>query len=83
MPNPRLRVEERSIDMITANVLRNKERQLMQSSHQADYYKDGLGSQAPLNSDDLLEKKAKFEQTGEINENMVSIYQLLYHINIK
>lgn len=45
----------------------------MQSSHQADYYKDGLGSQAPLNSDDLLEKKAKFEQTGEINENMVSI----------
>ena len=72
MPNPRLRSEERSIDLITTNVLRNKERQLMQSTQQADFYRDGLGSQAPINSDDLLEKKARFEQTGEINENMVT-----------
>lgn len=68
VPNPRLRVEERSIDLITANVLKNKEKQLMQSTHQADYYKDGMGTQAPINSDDLLEKKMKFEKTGEINE---------------
>jgi hypothetical protein len=72
MPNPRLRPEERSIDIVTANTLRNKEKQLRQSTHQADFYKDGLGSQAPLNSDDLDEKKNKFEQTGQINETMVS-----------
>lgn len=69
-PNPRLRVDERSIDMITANVLRNKEKQLMQSTQQADYYKDGLGTQAPVNSDDLVEKKKKYESTGKINETM-------------
>lgn len=68
VPNPKLRVEDRSIDMITANVLKNKEKQLMQSTQQADYYKDGLGTQAPINSDDLLEKKMRFEKTGEINE---------------
>ena len=73
-PNPRLRVDERSIDMITANVLRNKEKQLMQSTQQADYYKDGLGTQAPVNSDDLVEKKKKYESTGKINETMVYYY---------
>lgn len=70
VPNPRLRPEERSIDLLTANVLKNKERQLMQSTQQADFYKDGLGSQAPLNSDDLCTKKLKYEQTGDINETM-------------
>ncbi len=72
VPNPKLRPDDRSIDLITANVLRNKERQLMQSTNQADYYKDGLGTQAPLNSDDLIEKKIRYESTGQINETMVN-----------
>ena len=71
VPNPKLRVDERSIDPMTANVLRNKEKQLMQSTHQAEFYKDGLGTQAPLNSDDLVEKKARYDATGQINEAMV------------
>ncbi len=74
VPNPKLRgSEERLIDQRTANVLRNKEKQLMQTTQQADYFKDGLGSQAPLNSDDIIEKKVKFDSTGQINENMVFI----------
>ena len=60
-----------SIDARTANVLRNKEKQLMMSSNQIDYYKDGLGTHAPLSSDNLLEKKKKYDSTGQVNDKMV------------
>jgi len=82
VPNPKLRAEERSIDLRTANTLRNKEKQLMMTSNQIDYFKDGLGTHAPLNSDDVIEKKANYEATGSINDSMVScilFYLLLFH----
>jgi hypothetical protein len=71
VPNPKLRSEEHSIDARTANALRNKERQLIQSTQRTDFYADGLGTRASLNSDDLLEKKVRFETNGQINDNMV------------
>ena len=74
MPNTKLRPEERSIDARTANVLRNKEKQLMITSNQMEYHKDGLGTHAPLNSDDLIEKKQKFDLTGQVNEKMVCLF---------
>lgn len=67
-----MRTEERSIDARTTNVLRNKEKQLMMTSNQMEYYKDGLGTHAPLSSDDLLEKKLKYDSTGHVNDTMVS-----------
>lgn len=71
MPNPRIRPKSEQLDARTANVLRNKERELMQTTHQIDYYKDGLGTRAPLNSDNLEEKMAKYQETGEMNDEMV------------
>lgn len=43
----------------------------MMSSNQIDYYKDGLGTHAPLSSDNLLEKKKKYDSTGQVNDKMV------------
>ncbi len=70
-PNTKLRPEDRSIDVRVANVLRNKEKQIMQTTNKIDYYKDGLGTHAPLNSDDVYEKKTKYELTGSIKDSMV------------
>ena len=70
MPNPRLRAQKHSLDARTANVLRNKEKQLHQTTQRTDYYADGLGTRAPLNSDDLLEKKEKYEKTGQLSDGM-------------
>lgn len=70
-PNPRLRVSH-SIDSRTANALRNKEKELMQSSQRIDYYKDGLGTRAVLKTDDLEEKNRRLNENGERNEEMVN-----------
>ena len=64
---------ERSIDPRTANVLRNKEKEMMQTSQQSSYYKDGLGTQAPFNSDNLGEKINKYEQTDKVDDSLVLI----------
>lgn len=41
----------------------------MQSTQRIDYYKDGLGTRAVLNSDNLEEKKIN----GESSEDLVKI----------
>ena len=56
-------------------MLRNKEKQLSQSTQRLDYYADGLGTRAPLSSDDLLEKKVRFEQTGHIKDEMKPFFR--------
>ena len=43
----------------------------MQSSNQIEYYRDGLGTHAPLCSDDIVEKRSKYDSTGLINDTMV------------
>lgn len=53
-------------------MLRNKERELLQTTQQVDYYKDGLGTRAPLNSDNLDEKNLKLEKTGIVDETLVT-----------
>ncbi|CAF0732237.1 unnamed protein product [Brachionus calyciflorus] len=68
-PNPRLRASH-PIDARTANTLKNKEKELMQSSQRIDYYKDGLGTRAVVNSDDLDERKKRFLETGDRSEEM-------------
>ena len=70
-PNPRLRVSH-SIDFRTANALRNKEKELMQSSQRIEYYKDGLGTRAVLKTDDLEDKNRRLNETGDRNEEMVN-----------
>jgi hypothetical protein len=62
---------------VTANILINKDKELLQSSNRIDYYVDGQGTRAPVNSDDLLEKQARFQATGDINEEMVCFF--LFH----
>lgn len=71
-PNRRTRSPNQQLDARTANALANKERELMQTTHSIDYYKDGLGSRAPLNSDDLNEKCARYVQTGHVDNQMVN-----------
>jgi hypothetical protein len=73
-PNPRLRPASHQIDRRTANILENKEKELMQTTQQTDYYKDGLGTRAPLKSDNLEDKISKYEQTGQIDEEMVHFF---------
>lgn len=46
-----MRDSEQTLDKSTANILRNKDREFHKTTHQRDYYKDGLGSSAPFNSD--------------------------------
>ena len=75
MPNPRLRVPNHTLDARTANVLRNKEKQLLQTTQRTDYYADGQGTRAPLNSDDLLEKKEKYEKTHQLTEGMKPFFR--------
>lgn len=43
----------------------------MQSSNRIEYYVDGLGTRAPVNTNDLIEKKVRFDMTGQVNNNMV------------
>jgi hypothetical protein len=74
VPNPKIRSPALQIDPITANILINKDKELMQSSNRIDYYVDGLGTRAPVNSDDLHEKHARYEATGQVDEEMVDIH---------
>lgn len=73
MPNPKIRTSQ-SIDARTANTLQNKEKELMQSSQRIDYYKDGLGTRAVLNTDNLDEKQKGIIDSNPLTENMVSKY---------
>jgi hypothetical protein len=72
VPNPALRNEKLSINERTANVLRNKDRELMQSTQRTDYYIDGIGTRSQINSDDLLKKNVELELTGKNNDTLVS-----------
>jgi hypothetical protein len=71
------------IDPVTTNIVINKEKELMQSSNRIDYYFDGLGTRAQLNSDDLHEKQARFEATGKIDEEMVCFYLFVFLSNFE
>lgn len=71
-PNRRLRSAGQQIDARTANVLANKERELLTTTtHRADYYMDGRGTRAPLDSDDLADKVARFVQNGGHVDNQM------------
>ena len=50
-PNHKMRSADQTLDKNTANILRNKDKEFHKTTHQLEYYKDGLGSCAPLNSD--------------------------------
>lgn len=69
-PNPRKRTFTGSLDPQAWNILRNKERELMQTQNQIDFYKDGLGTRAPFNSDNYHEKQDRLEKTGKTDESM-------------
>jgi hypothetical protein len=58
------------VDTATAKTIRNKEKQLIQSTNRTDYYKDGLGTRAPLNANDLEEKHVRFEPGQQMNDAM-------------
>lgn len=73
-PNRRLRSLEQQIDARTANILANKERELMQTTSNIDYYADGLGTRAPLNSDDLDEKYARILATSQVVDDKMKPY---------
>jgi hypothetical protein len=47
----------------------------MQTTHQIEFYKDGLGTRAPLNTDNLNEKAAKLDKTGVVDETMVILIE--------
>ncbi|RNA40418.1 hypothetical protein BpHYR1_013636 [Brachionus plicatilis] len=74
VPNQRLR-NAHSIDARTANTLRNKEKELMQSSQRIDYYKDGLGTRAVLDSDNLNEKQKRIIESGEHSDDMTPYFR--------
>ena len=76
--NPKLRQTSLQIDANTADILANKERELMQTSNRIDYYKDGLGTRAPLNSDNYNEKQIKLDQTSKIDEEMVCCFVYIF-----
>ena len=82
VPNQKLRNFSASLDTKNWNILRNKERDLMQTTHQIDFYKDGLGTRAPLNSDNLNEKAAKLDKAGIVDETMVISRDLLWNLKI-
>jgi hypothetical protein len=54
----------------TAKTILNKQKQLIQSTNRIDYYKDGFGTRAPLNSSDFEEKNGKFEPVKYIDDEM-------------
>lgn len=71
VPNPALRNEHLAIDERTANVLSNKNKELIESTQRTDYYIDGRGTRAQINSDDLLKKKVSYQSTGKVDEILV------------
>jgi hypothetical protein len=77
-PNPKLRNLTHSLDPHSWNMLRNKERELMQTTHQIDYYKDGLGTRVAFSTDNLDEKNAQFLKTGRYDESLVNLVSCLY-----
>ena len=71
VPNPAIRNESLAIDERTANVLRNKSRELIQSTQRASYYMDGVGTRSQIKTDDLLEKMVNYELTGKVDDTLV------------
>ena len=45
----------------------------MQTTNQIDFYKDGLGTRGPLNTDNLKEKNEKLDKKGLVDETLVCI----------
>ncbi len=43
----------------------------MQTTHQIDYYKDGLGTRVALNTDNIQEKIDQNIRTGQYDDGMV------------
>lgn len=78
-PNRNIRAPEERLDARTANVLANKERELMQSANQIEYFADGLGTRAPLNSDDLAEKVARFVSTSQVVQDKMVCFFIIKH----
>lgn len=76
-PNRNIRAPEERLDARTANVLANKERELMQSANQIEYFADGLGTRAPLNSDDLTEKVARFVSTSQVVQDKMVCFVII------
>jgi hypothetical protein len=75
-PNPRLRAMSHSLDQSSWNMLRNKERELMQTTHQIDYYKDGLGTRVAFNTDNINEKIDQNIRTGQYDDSLVGLADL-------
>lgn len=78
-PNRNIRAPEERLDARTANVLANKERELMQSANKIEYFADGLGTRAPLNSDDLAEKVARFVSTSQVVQDKMVCFVIIKH----
>ena len=70
-PNLTSRSVHFKLDEPTANTLRNKDKETMESTQQADYYRDGLGSRAPLDTNNLNEKEEKLIHEGVCYDQIV------------